>query len=60
MGDKSRRWDGEPETKADKKFFDLRASGYKGPIDRDGNKAGDPKGVFKALDKASKDRKAGK
>lgn len=34
----SRRADGRPETKADKKFFDLRESGYKGPIDRHGNK----------------------
>lgn len=36
---KSRRFDGKPETKADRKFFDLRESGYKGPIDQDGNKA---------------------
>uniref|UniRef100_UPI003F49AB00 hypothetical protein n=1 Tax=Actinoplanes sp. CA-151224 TaxID=3239904 RepID=UPI003F49AB00 len=35
---KSRRWDRQPETAADKKFFDLRESGYKGPIDQDGNK----------------------
>jgi hypothetical protein len=34
---KSRRFDGKPETPADKKFFDLRSSGYKGPIDQDGN-----------------------
>lgn len=40
MGKQSRRWDGEPETKADRKFFDLRESGYKGSIDQDGNKAG--------------------
>lgn len=33
----SRRPDGEPETAADRKFFDLRASGYTGPIDQDGN-----------------------
>jgi hypothetical protein len=36
--DTTRRADGKPETKADKKFFDLRESGYDGPIDRDGNK----------------------
>ncbi|HKS46710.1 MAG TPA: hypothetical protein VJT49_16680 [Amycolatopsis sp.] len=35
---KSRRWDGKPETEKDKRFFDLRESGYKGPIDQDGNK----------------------
>jgi hypothetical protein len=35
---KSRRWDRKPETPKDKKFFDLRESGYKGPIDQDGNK----------------------
>ena len=29
---KSRRWDGEPETEFDRKFFDLRESGYTGPI----------------------------
>lgn len=34
---KSRRWDGEPESEADRKFFDLRASGYRGPIDEKGN-----------------------
>lgn len=32
----SRRWDREPETAADKRFFDLRESGYRGPIDQDG------------------------
>lgn len=36
---KTRRVDGKPETAADKKFFDLRAKGYKGPVDQDGNKA---------------------
>lgn len=35
---KSRNWDRSPETPADRKFHDLRASGYKGPIDQDGNK----------------------
>lgn len=33
----SRRWDREPETEKDRKFFDLRESGYTGPIDQDGN-----------------------
>jgi len=33
----SRRWDGEPETEKDAKFFDLRDAGYRGPIDQDGN-----------------------
>jgi hypothetical protein len=33
----SRRIDGKPETEADRKFFDLRESGYTGPIDQDGN-----------------------
>ena len=32
----TRRWDGEPETDADTRFFDLRESGYTGPIDQDG------------------------
>lgn len=39
MGSKqSRRVDGKPETAADRRFFDLRESGYTGPIDQDGNK----------------------
>jgi hypothetical protein len=33
----TRRPDGQPETPADQKFFDLRESGYRGPIDQDGN-----------------------
>jgi hypothetical protein len=33
----SRRADKQPETERDKRFFDLRESGFKGPIDRDGN-----------------------
>ena len=37
----SRRADDKPETADDKKFFDLRESGYKGPIDRNGNKVDD-------------------
>lgn len=32
----SRRLDGKPETDADRRFFDLRAAGYTGPIDQDG------------------------
>lgn len=32
----TRRVDGQPETEADKRFFDLRESGYRGPIDQDG------------------------
>lgn len=35
----TRRTDGKPETAKDRKFFDLRESGYTGPIDQDGNKA---------------------
>src|SRR5439155_2607065 len=33
----TRRVDGKPETQADRLFFDLRESGYLGPIDQDGN-----------------------
>ncbi len=36
MATNSRRWDGEPETEADTRLFDLRESGYTGPIDSDG------------------------
>lgn len=32
----TRRVDGRPETDADTRFFDLRESGYDGPIDQDG------------------------
>jgi hypothetical protein len=32
----TRRLDGKPETDADKRFFDLRESGYTGPINQDG------------------------
>ena len=31
----TRRVDGKPETAADTRFFDLRESGYKGPIDKE-------------------------
>jgi hypothetical protein len=50
MSKDSRRVDGKPETPADKRFFDLRASGYKGWINQDGHatdasgKRTDPKG----------------
>ena len=33
----TRRFDGQPETDADRRFFDLRAAGYTGWIDQDGN-----------------------
>jgi hypothetical protein len=36
-GTPTRRLDGQPETDADRRFFDLRESGYTGPIDADGN-----------------------
>jgi hypothetical protein len=51
----SRRVDSKPETAADRKFFDLRDSGYRGPIDQDGNKVTDPKilDIFAALDRAA-------
>jgi hypothetical protein len=38
----TRRLDGEPETDADKRFFDLRDSGYTGPINQDGYAVSDP------------------
>ena len=38
MSTRSGRVDGRPETPADRRFFDLRASGYTGPIDQDGNR----------------------
>lgn len=31
-------WDGKPLSEKDKRFYALRDSGYKGPIDQDGNK----------------------
>jgi hypothetical protein len=34
----TRRVDGKPETAEDTRFFDLRESGYDGPIDQDGFK----------------------
>ena len=40
----TRRVDGEPETDADRRFFDERESGYDGPLDQDGRRPdpGDP------------------
>jgi hypothetical protein len=49
----SRRWDGEPETDADRRFLDLRDSGYTGPINQDGYACDDPDGVFDALAEAT-------
>ncbi len=49
MSVESRRWDGEPETDADRRFFDLRDAGYTGPINQDGYAVDDPEGVFDAL-----------
>jgi len=49
----SRRFDGKPETEADKRFFDLRESGYTGPIDQDGNAANEHADIFDALRAAS-------
>lgn len=36
MASTSRRWDKEPESEKDTRFFDLRDSGFRGPIDQDG------------------------
>jgi hypothetical protein len=36
MTARSRRFDRQPETARDRRFFDLRESGYDGPIDQDG------------------------
>jgi hypothetical protein len=54
MARKSRRADGRPETARDERFFDLRESGYKGPVDQDGrvvmsrtDSKGSPLGLFK-------------
>lgn len=38
MAKDTRRVDGEPETAAETRFFDLRESGYTGPIDQNGRK----------------------
>ena len=49
----SRRIDGKPETAADKRFFDLRQSGYTGPVDQDGNATDEHADIFAALRAAS-------
>lgn len=49
----SRRFDGKPETDADKRFFDLRASGYTGPVDQDGYATNEHADIFDALRAAS-------
>jgi hypothetical protein len=38
----TRRVDGKPETDADKRFFDLRESGYTGPVNRNAYAVSDP------------------
>lgn len=52
---KSRRFDGKPETAADTRFFDLRESGYTGPIDQNGHKVteGRPVEILAALREAT-------
>lgn len=37
----SRNWDKSSETDRDSRFHDLRESGWRGPIDQDGNKVED-------------------
>lgn len=37
----TRNWDGSPESDRDSMFHDLRDSGWRGPIDQDGNKVDD-------------------
>ena len=52
MGSKqSRRADRKPETAKDKRFFDLRESGYTGPIDQDGRKvtSGKDAGILRSM-----------
>jgi hypothetical protein len=41
-GRPTRRVDGQPETEADRRFFDLREAGYTGPIDQDGHAVNPP------------------
>jgi hypothetical protein len=41
----TRRVDGRPETATDTRFFDLRESGYDGPIDQDGYKVASGRAV---------------
>ena len=53
LANPTRRFDGKPETDADRRFFDLRESGYTGSIDQDGNAVAElaipPAGVTPAL-----------
>lgn len=49
----SRRIDGKPETDADKRFFNLRDSGYTGPIDQDGYATDEHADIFDALRRAA-------
>jgi len=54
----SRRFDKQPETEAEKRFFDLRESGYTGPIDQDGYAvtSGVPVEVLRALARSRGER----
>jgi hypothetical protein len=45
----TRRWDGQPETDADRRFFDLRESGNTGWIDQDGYSVDGPQFVRSGL-----------
>lgn len=52
----SRTWDGSPETEVDRRFFDLRESGYTGPFDWDtGQPCTDPDtlAILAVLDRAT-------
>jgi hypothetical protein len=52
----SRRWDRAPESAVERRFFDLRESGYTGPFDWDtGQPCTDPAvlDTFTALDRAT-------
>jgi hypothetical protein len=55
-GTATRRVDGKPETEADRRFFDLRESGYAGPVDQDGRKVtgGRAADVLRAMRRAAK------
>jgi hypothetical protein len=55
MANQSRRLDGKPETAADRRFFDERASGYRGPLDQDGRRVTYPAtlAIFRSLDEAT-------
>jgi hypothetical protein len=49
----SRRFDGKPETDADRRFFDLRESGYTGWVDQDGYPVDGPTFVRTTSDTAT-------